>query len=561
MDAAYNPALVQELHRRTAQTIDALEQLRSEDPGADDAMRILRLARRNLEDHWMPALSAIERSDAMVTWRSSRLATPLSARAGAEPLPDHLRPGGVSPFGALTDERFAELLGQLDWLKRKTLTPEGVPADGPGRPTDDELDQLARDLAFWVPRDPRVHDALVAAAPTNLLVGELLARANFPAALVSGVITAMATPNGPDDGGNRERYAASLGIAFRALVTDPGACLDLLANEPTVLHTLAAFELLDPAAVTEFVVTGLHVAVQREPARLEDGFRALQTLTLLANGPLDAGMAPAMAVGIASSMPSYVDGFAIAVNATTDDSPYIVSDRTRSVEVSFGTYPDVVGLFGVLLRDEEARAVFGTTTADWTAQRLEAATSPVAVDAALTTSAHFTQLLVDAGATEQQQMGAEAAEAEQRKRDIGRLALVGADAALVKFGVSGPARATMRPLTDVALRWISRTESAEMPGRSIGPEIHRQMVVTVVTSALENPSVFADRAVIDTLEPEQRRTIEADLAAIDAEDDPVQREIRVNEMTGYIRASVPALAPALRLVSNNAAAAHLNRGP
>jgi hypothetical protein len=221
----------------------------------------------------------------------------------------------------------------------------------------------------------------------------------------------------------------------------------------------------------------------------------------------------------------------------------------------------VVGLFGVLLREEEARAVFGSTTAAWTARQVEAATSPVAVDAALTTSALFTQLLIDAGIAEQQQMGAEAAEAEQRKRDIGRLALIGADVALAKFGASGPARATMRTVTDAAVRWISRTESDEMPGRSIGPEIHRQMVVTVVTIALEHPGVFSDSAAMDTLEPDQRRTIEADLAAIDAEDDPVRREIRVNEMTDYIQASVPALAPALRLVSNNVAAAHLNRRP
>jgi hypothetical protein len=394
-----------------------------------------------------------------------------------------------------------------------------------------------------------------------MLVGELLGRATFPSSFVSAVITVMATPNGPDDGGTRDRYAASIGVALGALVADPRACLDLLANEPTVLHMLAAFDRLDPAVVTEFVVTGLHLAVQREPARLEDGYRALQTLTLLADGPLDEAVAPAVAVGVASSMPAYLDGLAVAVNATTDDSLFIVSDRPRGVEVSFGRYPDVVGLFGVLLREEEARAVFGTTTAAWTTQRLEAATSPDAVDAALTASAHFTQLLVDAGVAEQQQMGAEAAEAEQRKRDIGRLALVGADAAMVNLGASGPARATMRTVTDVALRWITRTEPEKMPGRSIGPEIHRQMVVTVVSIALEDPGVFSDSGTTAAPTPAQRRTIEADLAAIDAEDDPVRREFLVNAMSDHIQAYVPTLAPALRLVSNNVAAANLNRRP
>jgi hypothetical protein len=564
MDAAYDPELVHELHWRTAQTIDALSQLRSGDPAAIDALRILRLARRNLEDQWMPALRDIENSDAMVSWRASRL-PPLTRSTIDGALPDHLRPGGLAPFGPLTEERLASLLGELAWLERKSYTPEGAPVDARGRPTDGQLDQLARDLAFWIPRDGRLRDAVIALAPTNLLVGELLGRAAFPSAFVSAVITTMATPNGPDDGGNRDRYAASMSAALRALVRDPGACLDLLVNEPTVLHALAGFERLDPAAVTEFVVTGLHVAVQLEPTRLDDGYRVLQTLTMLANGPLDRAVAPAMAVGVASSMPTYIDGLAIAVNSTRDDSLFIVTDRPRNVDVSFGRYRDVVGLFGVLLREQEARAVFGSTTADWTAQELEAATSPDALDAALTTSAQFTQLLVDAGASEQQQMASEAAETEERKRAVGRLALTGADAAMTAYHVPGAVRAPLRTIADSAVRWIARTEPEMMPGRSIGPEIHRQMIVTAVSIGMSTPGVFSDtdtdRAAAATLTPAQRRTIEADLAAIEAEDDSERREVLVNAMADHVQAHVPALAPALRLVSNNVAVAALDRTP
>jgi hypothetical protein len=562
MDAAYDPQLVHDLHRRTSQTIDALALLRSGDPAAVDALRIVRLARRNLEDHWMPALSDIERSEAMVSWRASRLVTPLSTRAVRDDrLPDRLLHGGPSTLAALSDERFASLLGQLDWLERKSLTPEGSPADGPGRPTDGQLDQLARELALWVPRDTRLRDALVARAPTDMIIGELLGRASFPPAFVSTVITAMAAPNGPDNGGNRDRYAASMGAALRALLTDPGSCLDLLANEPTVLHTLAGFERLDPAVVTEFVVTGLHVAVQYEPTRLEDGYRALQTLTTLANGPLDRAVAPAMAIGVASSMPTYVDGLAIAVNSTRDDSLFIVTDRPRGVDVSFGRYRDVVGLFGVLLREQEARAVFGATTADWTAQQLEAATSIVAFDAALTTSAQFTQLLIDAGAGEQQQMRDEAAVSEDSKRTVGRLALNGADAAMTAYRIPGAVRAPFRTIAERAIEWIARTEPDVMPGRSIGPEIHRQMVLTAVSIGMKHPVVFSDNGATVPLSPGDRRTIETDLAAIEAQDDPEQREILVNAMGDHIQAYIPALAPALRPVSNNVAVANLNRDP
>ena len=70
METGYDPARVRELSFRTRAAIDAIRALRSADPLAADAMRALRLARQNLEDVWMPAVVAIERSEALITWRT-----------------------------------------------------------------------------------------------------------------------------------------------------------------------------------------------------------------------------------------------------------------------------------------------------------------------------------------------------------------------------------------------------------------------------------------------------------------------------------------------------------
>ncbi len=561
MDAAYDPRLIPELKGRTGEAIDALVRLKSNDPAAAGALRTIRLTRRNLEDHWMPALRDIEHSDAMVSWRASRI-RPLGVRrlpgAHADNLPDHLRPRGM----VLTDERRAALLGLLEWLERTSLAPDEEDDLGnPGWPTDAELVALAGDLAFWVEHDSKLRARLIEMSTTNMLVGELLGRADFGPAFVSTVIVAMAQPNGPSNAVDRDRYAASFSSALAALLGDPAACLDLLANEPTVLQTLAAFPRLDQDVVLDVVVTGLRQAVEDDPGRLRDGYRALQLVSQLANGTLDQSIAPGMAVGVATSLPVYIDTLAVAVNSTSDDSLFIVSDREQHLDVDLGRYPDVVALFGVMLRDQEARAVFGSLTAEWTAGELAAARTPDEFDNALTTAANFTQLLIDAGVAEQQQMVGAAAATEARTQAVSGALLSAAALGANAAGVPRPVTTTFTYVGGLAVTWMSRTDPDVMPGRSLGPEIHRQMVVTAVTMGIRQPSIFREHAEDRSapLSASQRRTIEADLAAIDAEDDSERREVLVNRMSDHIQSQVPALAPSLRLVSNNVAVSRLNR--
>ena len=66
MEAGYDPNLVLELRRHTVGAIDTLTRFRSTDPAAAEAMRTIRLTRRNLEDHWMAALRDMQVSLASV---------------------------------------------------------------------------------------------------------------------------------------------------------------------------------------------------------------------------------------------------------------------------------------------------------------------------------------------------------------------------------------------------------------------------------------------------------------------------------------------------------------
>ena len=77
MDTGYDPQRVRELSHRTIDAIEELRSIRSDDPAAAEALRAIRLTRRNLEDLWIPAIVEIVRSDAMVSWTDARLDHPV----------------------------------------------------------------------------------------------------------------------------------------------------------------------------------------------------------------------------------------------------------------------------------------------------------------------------------------------------------------------------------------------------------------------------------------------------------------------------------------------------
>ncbi|MEX2625632.1 MAG: hypothetical protein WD225_02045 [Ilumatobacteraceae bacterium] len=86
----YDPARIVALRTRTIEAIDDLRSIRCDDPLADDALRVVRLMCRNLEESWLPLIEAIHASRAMVTWR---------------------RAVGIDDDGALTLTRLVEHFG------------------------------------------------------------------------------------------------------------------------------------------------------------------------------------------------------------------------------------------------------------------------------------------------------------------------------------------------------------------------------------------------------------------------------------------------------------------
>ncbi len=225
----------------------------------------------------MPALLDIERSEAMVSWNRARALVDAGALRGSGPNAEC----GWTPLSGLSDD---ELVGQVRWWDRQRPSE----FDAPPIRFEERLDTLARELALRVARDPHLADRLVGLAGTHPLIGSLTGRARFPVEFTSRVVTAMVRP-GPVATADFDHYAEALSVALTALVSDPAACLDLLLD-PVVLHGIAGSRRLDPEAVHEFVLSGLHTSVLADPARLADGYRVLAHLTSITNGPLDDGI-------------------------------------------------------------------------------------------------------------------------------------------------------------------------------------------------------------------------------------------------------------------------------
>lgn len=114
VETAYDPDRIRHLDAHITACIATLGSCRSDDPAAADAMRVVRLTRRNLEDHWMPLVREIESSTAMTVWASTRLSefvhrgSPMWLRVQHGPA----AAGAVGPAA----QRLIDLLHRRPWL-------------------------------------------------------------------------------------------------------------------------------------------------------------------------------------------------------------------------------------------------------------------------------------------------------------------------------------------------------------------------------------------------------------------------------------------------------------
>jgi hypothetical protein len=521
----YDPDRIRALTRHTRDAIAGTVELRSSDPAAADALRAVRLLRQNLEDHWMPALLDIERSEAMLSWTRARALVDADAPSGSDPSADC----SWTPLSGLSDD---ELVGQVRWWDRQR--PTGF--DAPPVRFEERLDTLARELALRVARDERFADRLVELAGTHPLVASLTGRAHFPVGFTSRVVTAMVHP-GPVATADFDHDAKALSVALTALVSDPAACLDLLLD-PVVLYGIAGSRRLDPEAVHEFVLSGLHTAVLADPARLADGYRVLANLTSITNGPLDDGIHEGMALGVAGSMVGYVETLAPAIR---QEGAYPVLVTGDGFEIELGTYDAVVDLFGAILRDPEAQAALGIVLGGYVTAVVTRAGADILQGPDLQYLSRFTDLIADATLTERAELVMEAAADEARRRQIGGMIGFGASMAFALSGLDSPARTVVSRAIVVGTNTMAPVDPAVMPDTQI-PSRTYDLITVVALGVVAGDRSQRQRAGLGAIDGRDWDEVARRLAEIEAEDDPGERTRRILRLDHWIEAHVPLLA-------------------
>jgi hypothetical protein len=505
VEFGYDPQRVRTLSHHTAAAIDQLRSIRSDDPAAADALRTIKLTRRNLEELWMPTLLQIVRSDALESWTGTI--------------------GSWTAMSPLTDD---VLLGYVTWAD--PLQPELEDLDVL------DLDVLARELALRVARDPDFADRLLALAPATTIIGNLTGRADFPPTFVADVVTAMMWPSGPQTTADLDGYAASLSTAMAALLHHPSACLDLLLD-PAVVYGIASWERLDADVVREFTLAGMYDAVAADPGRLGDGYRVIATLTTIANGPLDDGLSPAMAVGIAGSMAGYIPTLAPALAFEANARSVVIVD---SVEIDLGTYDELVGLFGVVLRDPSAQAAIGPVVSEYATQTVTDLGADVGKLTGVEHVADFADLLVDATRAEQSVLMAEAAAEEGRRRRLGGALGFGLSAIASVFGGGPAVRSVVSAAVLVGTELVANVEPETMPDGLFGPTAYNLITMAAVAVVVNDPHVRRELG-MGSIGPRRLAEMARRLDDIADEPDVGDRVTKVRQLEAWIATEVPEL--------------------
>ena len=281
MRTAYDPARIRELSTRTVAAIDALSVIGSNDPAAADAIRTVRLLRRNLEDLWMPLLRQIEASRAMLTWTAAAAGSVMEILDDGRDLlvewiDDHDESTLVEQLRSMTDR---ELIQHLRFLGT-----DGLPLDD-----DYALDlgdehwvanftPVAAEMARRVRRDATFAAKLVSVAHDNPVVGLAIGRAEFPVDFTRDVaVTMLGQTSWTDDLPTRAEAAAATSV-LATLTASPAHALEVM-QDSVALVQLSSWPFLDQGVVAGFVYSGLYDAVAADPARLHDGYGVLAGLT------------------------------------------------------------------------------------------------------------------------------------------------------------------------------------------------------------------------------------------------------------------------------------------
>lgn len=533
----YHPDRITELSRRTLAAIDSASRVTSSDPAAAEAMRAIRLLRRNLEDQWMPAIHEIERSLAMVTWIPSHLSR------GGHGMRDDTQQRSATTVTSRVERRRTRYsnLSDVELLDRAaSRTPDLMQPNASGNVS---LTELSLELALRVQYDDEFADRLVAIAPVTPAIALASRHASFPGWFRGAVLTTMLRAPSWFDGIAAATDTAAMEAVMTSLLDEPGACLDVLLDTES-LAVLATWPLLDDRVVQDFVVTALHGAVAENPARLGDGYSVIGALTTLTNGIADGGVEPGLARGVAVSLAGYIETLAPAIR---QEGHYPVVVFADDVELELGTYDDLVDLFGALLRDPEAQVAIGTALGAYTIHVVAGLGGHLRDHSGLEHVAQFADLIGDATRAEQAELVMAAAEEEASIRRLGGAIGFGLGVGLSSTGAGALVRAgvaeSVDALTDIVADASSQADS--MPGLSIPAATYDLVTLATVTLVASDRTVRASLGVasIDDDEWAAIDDLLDDVSRANGSDERIRSILRLDH---HIETSVPALGALLR---------------
>lgn len=348
----YDPERVDALTRLTLESIEALGRIRSDDPEAAGAVLVVRNARRNLEDAWMPLLRQIAASRALLD--------------GPEANRDRLRVEWAATAEWTTDRRHRDV-GDDELLDELGRRDEQVPFVRPGGdPAELERwlagqQSLANELALRVRADPAFADRVVAVAASTPLVAMLAGLAELPDGIRVDLLVATVSDPWWESGWEADKQAAAANALMTTMLDDPAGCLDALTR-PGTASTLGGWPPLDQEVVRRFVVCGMRDGPLADPNLLLAGYAAIDRLVDAANGPwIDGrGFTPGMATGLAESLGVYVP--TLIPGLENEHSPLVV--RSRGVDARYdlvlGTREELVDFVGAIVRTPAAQTGIGT---------------------------------------------------------------------------------------------------------------------------------------------------------------------------------------------------------
>jgi hypothetical protein len=550
MRTAYDPTRIGTLTHRTSAAIDALSMVRSFDPASTDAMRSVRLLRRNLEDHWMPLLRQIETSRAMIDWTASTLTAVHQSQMSIAQWLEDVTANGTTMYADLTDEELIELLVSID--AELPMRRDGNDWEFDRGRWIMQYGEIAEELARRVGRDPQFGKQLSAIADVNPSIGLAIGVADFPPSFMRDVARAMFHNNSYSVDFSTEVDLVALSGVLEALMEHPAGALELL-DDDIVLRELSGWGMLDEELIADFVRVGLYDSVAADPTLLEDGYEVIKRLVVLANGDLTEGFDDGLSIGLASSMIGYVDTLAQGLDSKT--GPVIVTKLgDEPFQIKLGTYDEVRNLFGAIARNPQAQTALGLTIGAFTNSVVDRLGSELGEQSGIDDVARFADLIGDGVSAEQAEMMAAAADAEMQLGQVLGIAssAIGVGVSLAAFGPI--TSAVIGGVISLSSSWLSNVDSKVMPNSQLCDLAFDAIYVNTVRLARNDATTKREHGLIAE-EAEHGPTIDAylgeleainsDLAKLGDSDRDIergtqlleQRELKLAELRTYIEST------------------------